>query len=260
MAGWHVILLAGQRPGVDPLASHFGEEWKALVPVAGRPMLARCLGTLLATPGVGAVTILTQQPEVLLANAQVSRAAGDPRVRWCRSQSGIAASVAALAGTDAAPWPVLVTTADHPLLRPETVADFLSCAQGCDLAVGVVERQVVHRAFPENRRTWLHFRHGSWTGANLFALNGPAVLDVLHLWAEIEQHRKKGWRLIARFGPVLLIRALTRTITLAGALDQAGKRLGARVKPVALDDPLAAVDVDKPGDHALAETILGHNG
>src|SRR3546814_2307783 len=41
--GWRVLLLAGQRPGVDPLAGHFGQELKALVPLAGRPMLARCL-------------------------------------------------------------------------------------------------------------------------------------------------------------------------------------------------------------------------
>src|SRR3546814_16622858 len=28
--GWRVLLLAGQRPGVDPLAGHFGQELKAL--------------------------------------------------------------------------------------------------------------------------------------------------------------------------------------------------------------------------------------
>ena len=33
-AGWTVLLLAGQRPGTDPLAAAFGQQWKALVPVA----------------------------------------------------------------------------------------------------------------------------------------------------------------------------------------------------------------------------------
>lgn len=250
-----MLLLAGQRPGSDPLAAHFGARLKALVPVAGKPMLARCLETLLAVPGVQSITIMAQQPDALLADPQVAAAAADPRVLTIASSSGIAASIAAVAGSRV-PWPVLVTTADHPLLTPQTVSAFLARAGGCDIAVGVVERRVVRRAFPDNRRTWLHFRGGSWTGANLFALNTPAAHHVLSLWAEIEQHRKKGWRLIARFGPWLLLRALTRTITLDGAVAEAGRRLGTRVEPVALDDPLAAVDVDKPSDHALATQIL----
>ncbi len=255
MTAWNVLLLAGQRPGTDALAAHFGIEWKALVPVAGRPMLARCIENLLAVPEIATVTVMAQKPDVLLADEQVKRAADDSRVHFAVSNTGIAASVAGMAGARLA-WPVLVTTADHPLLRPETISCFLANAEDCDIAVGVVERGVVRRAFPDNRRTWLHFRKGSWTGANLFALNGPASANALRTWAEVEQHRKKGWRLIARFGPVLLLGALTRTITLGEALARAGRRLGAVVKAVALDDPLAAVDVDKPSDHQLATAIL----
>lgn len=258
MSEWHALLLAGQRPGTDPLAEAFGGEWKALVPVAGRAMLARCIENLLAVPEVATVTVLAQNPEALLADGGV-KAAADGRVRFSVSGGGIASSVKAAAGA-AAPWPVLVTTADHPLLKPETVSAFLARATGGDVAVGVVERAVVRRAFPGNRRTWLHFRGGSWTGANLFALSGPAAGRLLDVWAEVEQHRKKGWRLIARFGPWLLLRALTRTITLDAALGAAGRRFGVDVKPVALDDPLAAVDVDKPSDHALATRILEGRG
>src|SRR3546814_4105963 len=127
------------------------------------------------------------------------------------------------------------------------ISDWSSDVCSSDL---VVERGVVRSAFPDNRRTWLHFREGSWTGANLFALNTPAALKVLSVWAEIEQHRKKGWRLIGRFGPLLLLRALTRTITLEQALERAGRKIGADVRAVAIADPLAAVAVDKLSDHA----------
>src|SRR3546814_13328044 len=94
----------------------------------------------------------------------------------------------------------------------------------------------------------------------LFSLYTPAALNVCNVWEEIEQHRKKGWRLIARFGPWLLLRALTRTITLEQALAKAGWRVGAGVRPVPLADPLAAVGVDKLSDHALATQILKENG
>src|SRR3546814_5299206 len=129
-------------------------------------MLAHCLENLRAVPEIAAITVMAQQPEALLADAQVARAAESPKVRMLASRTGIASSIAAVGGSEIA-WPILVTTADHPLLRPETISAFLAEARGCDLAVGVVERGVVRSAFPDNRRTWLHFREGSWTGANL---------------------------------------------------------------------------------------------
>ena len=256
MKRWHAILLAGKRPGEDPFARQFGAEWKALIPVAGQPMVVRCLSTLLAVEAIGKVTLLTQEPEALLAHPALQRFAGEARLEAKRSGSGIASSIIDVAQSPDAQWPILVTTADHVLLTPETITRFLTRAGGVDVAVGVVERRTVLAAYPENRRTWLHFKGGSWTGANLFALNGVGALKALALWADVEQHRKKGWRLIARFGPWLLIRALTRTISLERAMAVAGKRLGLTARPVALTDPLAAIDVDKPSDHALAEAVL----
>ena len=43
---WTAIVLAGQRPGPDALAVHFGEEYKALVSVGGQPMIARVIAAL----------------------------------------------------------------------------------------------------------------------------------------------------------------------------------------------------------------------
>lgn len=243
------LVMAGQRPGPDRLA---GDGLKALLPVAGRPMVARVVETLLACPRIGRVLVLAQEPERLRGALQE-----DDRVALVGSGAGIALSVADAA---AGHWPVLVTTADHPLLSVRTVEGFLARASGADVAIGVVERAVVRERFPENRRTWLRFRGGAWTGANLFALNGPEALPALRLWAEVEQDRKKGLKLVARFGPILLARALTRTITLPAALSVAGGRIGVRVKPVALSDPLAAVDVDKAEDLAIAEAVLGVGG
>jgi hypothetical protein len=72
----------------------------------------------------------------------------------------------------------------------------------------------------------------------------------------VEQDRKKGWRLIARFGPALLLRALTRTITLDMAVRRAGRKLGVTARAIPLADPLAAVDVDKPDDLLIADAVL----
>jgi CTP:molybdopterin cytidylyltransferase MocA len=255
MTRWTAILLAGERPGGDPLAAAVGAPAKALIPVAGEAMLARVARTLLAAPSVGEVVILTQEPDRLLALAPdwIGR---EPRIRTARSASGISTSLSAVVGGDVAPWPVLVTTADHPLLTVAMIEQFLGGVGDADVAVGMAERATVLAAYPDNRRTWLKLSDGAWSGANLFALTGPRAQAALTAWSEIEQDRKKAWRLLAHFGPWLAVRALTRTIGLGDALAQAGRRLGLTARLVPMAEAEAAIDVDKPADLALAERIL----
>ena len=254
--GWTALLLAGQRPGVDPLAAHFGESWKALVPIVGEPMLSRVARTLLASPGIERVVVLAQSPEALVDRPETKWLAAEPRVRFRVSAGSISRSVADVAGSADAPWPVLVTTADHPLLTPDMVAAFVAGAGGADVAVALVERRTLLARYPGNRRTWLRFRGGAYSGANLFALTGARARAALDLWAGVEQDRKKGWKLVAAFGPWLLLRAVTRSITLRAGLAAAGRRLGLAAVPVVLDQAEAAIDVDKPSDHRLAESLL----
>lgn len=252
---WTAVLLAGQRPGVDPLAAHFGEGWKALVPVAGEPMLSRVARALLDSPLVERVVVLAQRPAELTARPQTAWLADEPRISFAESAASISCSVRAVAG-QAAPWPVLLTTADHALLTPAMVEAFLAEAAGADVAFGVVERRNLLASYPGNQRTWLKFRGGAYSGANLFALGSERARGALDLWAGVEQDRKKGWKLIAAFGPWLLIRALTRSIRFEAAVAAAGRRLGLTARPVVLRQAEAAIDVDKPSDHALAEEIL----
>jgi GTP:adenosylcobinamide-phosphate guanylyltransferase len=248
---WTAIVLAGQRPGVDALAAHFGMATKALIPVGGLPMVTRVVRTLNACPSIDRIVVLTQEPALL-----IEAVAAGGGAHFSVSTAGISASIAAVAGGDSAPFPVLVTTADHPLLTPEIVEAFIGGSADGDLGVGMVERATIHAAYPDNQRTWLKFADGHWSGANLFALRAARVSAALTLWAEAEQDRKKAWKLFLHFGPWLALRALTRTIGLAEAFRQAGQRLGLDARLVALADAEAAIDVDKVSDHALAEQIL----
>ncbi|MCU0728727.1 MAG: nucleotidyltransferase family protein [Sphingopyxis sp.] len=250
--GWTAIILAGQRPGVDVLAQHFGLTVKALVPVAGEPMLTHVVRTLRSVPAVHRIVVLAQSPDALATAID----AGGGADAMISSGGGISASIAAVAGTGDAPWPILVTTADHPLLTRDMIEQFLAGVGAHDVAVAMVERATMLAQFPDAQRTWLRFADGAWSGANLFALTGTAAGGALRLWAEAEQDRKVPWRLFRHFGPWLALRAVTRTIGLARALEKAGQRLGLTATLVPMADPVAAIDVDKPADHALAERIF----
>jgi molybdopterin-guanine dinucleotide biosynthesis protein A len=247
---WTAIILAGQRPGPDALAEHFGLSYKALVPLAGEAMLTHVLRVLHGCPQIGHIIVMGQNPDAL-SGAVLAGGGAD----MSQSSGGISVSLKALADGGTADWPWLVTTADHPLLTRNMIAEFLSQAEG-DLSVGMVEKVAMLRQFPDAQRTWLRFADGNWSGANLFALTSGKVGAALDLWASAEQDRKQAWKLFLHFGPWLALRALTRTIGLRSALKQAGRRLGLSAHLVALSDPVAAIDVDKPADHALATSIF----
>lgn len=252
---WTAILLAGQRPGENDFARGLGYAAKALIEIGGEPMLGRAARALLAAPSVGRIVVLAQEPASLLAG-KLSWMAADPRIGTAASGQGISSSILNVAGTEAVPWPVLVVTADHALLTPEMVETFLAATPDQDAAVAVVERKVVEAAYPETRRTWLKFSDGAYTGANLFALRNPAARAGLEIWAEVERDRKKARRLLGYFGPLLALRALTRTISLNGALAAAGRRVELKVAAIPLPIAEAAIDVDKLEDLRLVERIL----
>lgn len=252
------LLVAGRRPGVDPLAAHFGVDDKALIAVAGEPMLSRVARVLADHPQVARTVVLAQAPERLLAHPGTAWMAADARIAVLAGGNSVSAAVAAALEADPGGWPFLVTTADNVLLDAETLTGFIAGAgaRGTDVAVGLVSREVFARAFPNARRTWLKFRGGAYSGANLFFLARPAALSAVRFWQRVESERKKVRAIARAFGPGLLVGYLLRAMRVERALARAGARLGVTAAPVLLDRPEACIDVDKVEDHAIASAIL----
>ena len=244
------MLLAGSRPGGDPFAAAHGVAAKALIPVAGEPMILRPVRALLGNVRIGSIRVLAQDKAMLGAVMPA-----DPRLTIEPSGATIAATIGAIIADPATRWPLLVTTADHALLTSAMIDDFCTRAEGADLAIGLVERKALMARLPQTRRTWIGFRGGAYSGANLFALGSPKAARAVQLWREVEQDRKKGWKLLIALGiPGLL--GLARLRSLDQVLDAMGRRLGLSIRAVEMANPLAAVDVDKPADLALVEAII----
>jgi GTP:adenosylcobinamide-phosphate guanylyltransferase len=257
--GWTALVLAGQRPGVDPLAAAFGQELKALVPVAGEVMLGRVLMALVDTPEIARIIVLAQNTLALRAHPHLAWAVEEPRIAFRISGATISGSVLAAVDDAGIGLPLLVTTADNVMLTPSTIAEFVAGAGAgaADVSVAMVERTRLERAVGPNRRTWLAFRGGAYTGANLFALTGPGARAALRFWEKVEADRKSVLRLAAHFGFGLMLKLLTRRLTVTEALAAAGAQIGTSAAPVLLSDGRMGVDVDKLEDHALAESLLG---
>ncbi|MCL6679710.1 nucleotidyltransferase family protein [Sphingomonas sp. RG327] len=245
------VVLAGSRPGSDPLAAAFGTDLKALVPVGGKPMVRWPVEALLASPRFSRVLVLAQEPE-RIAEALPAH----PKLSVEKSLGSIAATLERMCFDPTLEWPLFVTTADHVLLDHGMIDEFCDLGELADIAIGVVERENLMARLPRSQRTWIRFRSGAYSGANMFLLSGKKVLPALEVWRSIEQDRKKAWSLLWALGPLTFVGAALRLRTIHQTLDRIGERLGAKIEAVDLSDPLAAVDVDKLADHGLVEQLL----
>jgi GTP:adenosylcobinamide-phosphate guanylyltransferase len=241
------LVLAGSRGGTDAVAAYAGVSDKALIDLAGQTMLARVVGALKAA---GIIRIAVSGGDVVAAEAQ--RLHAEPLA----AAAGPSASTAA--ALDTVGTPLLVTTADHALLRPEWVTHFVeSVPSEADVAVLLARRDAVEAAAPGSRRTYLRFADGDWSGCNLFLLATPRASAAVQLWQSVERDRKRPWRIVGRLGPGLLLRYLLGRLSLAEAVAALGRRAGVVAAVVTCPDGLAAVDVDKPADLDFVRARIG---
>lgn len=258
-AGLTVLVLAGSRGPDDPLTRATGLRHKALLPVAGVPMLLRMLRALAAVPEVARIAVCIEEPALiaeLLADFRRelgSRVLAIETLAAASSPSRSAAEGLAKLGT-----PLLVTTADHALLQPAWVSHFLHHQPaGATATVALARAESVLRDVPGTQRTFLRFADGAYSACNLFYLARPEAAQLLQLWQRVEALRKQ---------PVKMLRLLGLRYALGYRfgwlrLAQATRRLGALAGDVtvaAVDMPYgrAAVDVDKPSDLELVERLL----
>lgn len=250
------LVLAGRRGPQDALAEGHGASHRALLPVAGVPMLVRVLRTLRAA-GLSRLHVSIDAPELLDRIPELAAWRGEGVLRVHPSESSPSRSVAAVLATPGV-LPCLVTTADHALLTPAMVEHFLTaaCAADADVLVGMVAERVVRAQHPESQRTYLRLRGEAWSGANLFAFCNARARLAADFWVRAERFRKRPWRLVASIGPSLVLLYALRRLDLAGALERGSRVIGARIRPIAMPQAEAAIDVDHESDLVLAERIL----
>lgn len=246
------VVLAGSRGAGDPLCRSEGVETKALIDIAGQPMLAHVLRALAAAGAAMPVTLIGLPPG--LAGAAT---AGVPTAARLSGGAGPASALLAALGGGLAP-PFLVTTCDHPLLTPEMIAAFLdrSRATGADLTVGLAPRALIEAEHPATRRTWLCLGGAEFSGCNLFFAATPRAAAALGFWQDAEKDRKRPWRIALRLGIVPALRLLLSRGSPEGAFAILSRRIGATVAPVVLPFADAAIDVDSPADLALVRAIF----
>ncbi|MBW2540743.1 MAG: nucleotidyltransferase family protein [Deltaproteobacteria bacterium] len=262
MNGFNSLVLAGRRDSENPFAQLQGDTHRALLDVVGVPMLLRVVRSLRASKSVDRIQVSIDDPDAFEAVAELRELEARGELSCHASLPSPSRSVRD-ALTDG--WlgdRVFVTTADHALLTPEIVDHFAACADAsdADLVVGVVAESALRAAYPATTRTYLRFRDGGYSGANLFAFRSQRALRAAEFWVKAESFRKQPWKLARAFGPTTLLLFALRRLSLDEALERASRAIGCRIRAVSLPYAEAAIDVDRPSDLDLVSQILSARG
>jgi molybdopterin-guanine dinucleotide biosynthesis protein A len=244
------VVLAGQDPGPpDPLAAAEGKAHKALVEVAGRPLVAHVVRALAASARVGAIAVVGLPPDArvdfgcpvhllpnragLLDNAQAG-------VDFC----------ARLAGDGGY---VLVCGGDAPLLSSEAVTWFVDACRPLrrDVYWAIVARTAVETVFPGARRTWLRTADGHFCSADLFLVRAAAAHSADAPLRAALARRKRPLALVRLIGLRWVVRLLLGRAHVRDLLGRVQELFGVDAGTVVLPFPGTAMDADKPHHLAL---------
>lgn len=210
-------------------------------------MLRRVVDSLRGSSHVGRIVVCGPQHLENWIGTEVIPAAGSP-----------AKSVSRFFEVAGDAWPILVTTADHPLLTREMVDYFCreTLKDMTDITVGMASRTTTSKAYPATRRTFFKFRDDQWCGCNIFGMNTPKVLDVVKFWASCENHRKQPMKVVRRFGLMNLLGVLMGRWSVHEAFQRGASRFDMTARPISMPWAEAAIDVDTLEDLVLVNSIL----
>ena len=258
-ATFTAVVLAGDRGPQEPLNQAAGVCCKAMVPIAGQPMLLRVLQALGSSTWVDERVIAGLPDDADSADAALTALLRADRLRRTPRGPGPSASAAAAVQTIDPQQLVLLTTADHALLRPEVVDAFLTEASdsSLDVAAAVIRYPGFHSAYPDMPKTVMRFSDDHYCGCNLFALLTPQGRSILDTWQQVEAQRKTPWKTVGLLGWGAVLRFLIGRLSLAQATRQLSRRLGLNVGVVILPYPDAAIDVDSVADWRFVQRIAG---
>jgi len=222
-------------------------------------MLVRVVRCLRVAPHIGRIVVSTDDPAALQSLPEI-RALCDTGELSFHLATGRSPAESVLGFFQDLPSgePLLITTADHPLLTPEMVSHFCSAAarSDADVAAGAVAASLFRAHYPHSKRSFIPARGESYCGTNLFALLTPRAARAVLFWMRAGQFRKRPWRLIRVFGVMTLILAALRRLNVQKGLARVSRIIGARIAIVPMPFPECAIDVDTPDDLATAAHIL----
>jgi len=239
-----LILAGSSAPEKDRLVEYTRGSPKALIPIAGKPMITYVIAALSGSQYIQHIVVVGFE-EPLDIESLVP-------IDYIPAPGSMVDNFLAGVQHILDQWPETVaivgSSSDIPLITTPMVDDFIAtCLKSdYDLYYNVVERSVMESRFPASERSYVRLREGSFAGGDLSMLRPAAMQANLELVRALAGERKSvrnqarliGWRTLA----LLLLRRLS----IPRAEARVSQVLGIRGRLVICPYPEIGMDVDKP--------------
>jgi len=247
---YDAIILAGGENS-ERLSQFSSQSYEAMIEIAGKPMVTFVADALAAAPQVERIFVIG--PVKQLAQCSFS-----DRVILIEGGSTIGETIQIGMNALGHERKVLVVTADIPLLTPAAIDDFLrQCAETeVDLYYPIVSQEINNRHYPGNKRTYVHFKDGVYTGGNVFLVNPAIVPQCLLIAEKLIDNRKNPFKLCCLLGWGIVFSFLIGRLSLSKVKERVAELLGITGTVIQSPYPELGIDVDKPSDLELVRTTF----
>ncbi len=249
------IVTAGgiPQPG-EPLYEYTQGKSKALLDVAGKPMIQWVLDALDEAESVQNVVIIG-----LGADSGVS---SRKTVAFLPNQGGmvdnIRAGVSAVMQFNAGAGHVLVVSSDIPGITPDMVDWVVEAAMQADYDVyyNVIPREDMEKVFPESKRSYTHLKDLDLCGGDMNIIRASMVASNEGIWHTLIASRKNVLKQAALIGFDTLLLLLLRRLTIDDAVERVARRLHITGRAIVCPYAEVGMDVDKPHQLEMMRAYL----
>ena len=249
-------LITAGSSNSDPLQQALGSSSKALIEIGGKPMIRHVVDALVGTGQLGRLVI------VGLPDALPDLVPSPIVAEFLPDHHSLAANTLAGVNRLRDERRIILCAADIPLITSEIVSGFLGeCAPlDADVYYPVVERAIMEERFPGSGRSYVRLHGGQFAGGDLAVLNPHVVAENRELLAKLTQARKNAWDLVQEFGISLIVRFLTRTLSLAQVERKASQVLNCRCRAIQTRYAEIGMDADKMPQFRMIQAEIEHAG
>ena len=239
------IVIAGGIPQPeDPLYEFTQGQPKALLDIAGKPMIQWVLDAISGSESVERVVLISIPEETGLECSKP--------ITYLPDQGGLLENVRG--GIEKAveinpeAKHVLTVSSDIPTIKPEMIDWMVTENAGSDLDLyyTVIRREVMEKRFPESKRSYTLLKDAELCGGDLNMIRASTIYANVDLWDQIVAARKSVVKQAALLGYGNLLLLLSRQLTLDGAVKRVTKKMNITGKAVVSPYAELGMDVDKP--------------
>lgn len=251
----YAIVTAGGIPQPeDPLYAYSRGDSKALIDIAGKPMIQWTLDALNESREVEGIIIIGLSAKTPLVSAKPIHFISNQG----RMLANIVAGINKALELDKKTEYVLVVSSDIPALKGEMV-DWLvaKCMETEDeLYYGVCPREVMEARYPNSNRTYTRLKGIELCGADIHVAHVRTATEHLDLWEKLIGNRKSPLSQASIVGFDTLWKVFTHSATLDELVEHVCKRIGIQGRVIVWDRAEPCMDVDKPNQLELMRADL----